>query len=87
MRLERTPLLVAILAVALCGMVTTTLPAQVKGSDPNIIMMDNCSESDPDYNPFGGCPEGAPFPGWRSYPRQRDRRRVLRALGQSTCAG
>ena len=67
MRLERTPLLVAILAVALCGMVTTTLPAQVKGSDPNIIMMDNCSESDPDYDPFGGCPEGAPFPGWRSY--------------------
>ena len=67
MRLERTPQFGVLLAVALCGVVTTTLPAQVRGSDANIIMMDNCSEADPAYQPFGGCPEGAPFPGWRSY--------------------
>jgi plastocyanin len=30
-------------------------------------MMDNCAEDDPAYNDLGGCPEGAPFPGSRSY--------------------
>jgi plastocyanin len=51
--------------VALSGIVTTTLPAQ--GNSPNVVMLDNCSNTDPAYEPFGGCPEGAPFPGWRSY--------------------
>jgi plastocyanin len=61
---------VPLLAVAL-GMtgwaVTTTLQAQARSNDANITMMDNCSDSDPDYAPFGGCPEGAPFPGSNSY--------------------
>ena len=48
-------------------MVTTALTAQVKGNDPNINMMDNCADDDPAYDPFGGCPEGAPFPGAKSY--------------------
>jgi plastocyanin len=39
----------------------------VRSSDANVAMMDNCSESDPAYNAFGGCPEGAPFPGSNSY--------------------
>jgi plastocyanin len=30
-------------------------------------MMDNCSEDDPAYNGFVGCPQGAPFPGSPSY--------------------
>jgi hypothetical protein len=30
-------------------------------------MMDNCADNDPAYAPFGGCPEGAPFPGSKSY--------------------
>jgi plastocyanin len=67
MRLERMPLLVVILAVALSGMMTTTLPAQGQGNSPNVVMLDNCSHTDPGYEQFGGCPEGAPFPGWRSY--------------------
>ena len=67
MRSERTALFVVLLAVAVSGVMTTTLPAQGRGSDPNIVMMDNCSDSDPGYDEFGGCPEGAPFPGWRSY--------------------
>jgi plastocyanin len=61
---------VPVLAVAL-GMggwaVTTTLEAQARSNDANITMMDNCSNSDPAYNGFGGCPEGAPFPGSSSY--------------------
>ena len=61
---------VLLLAVAL-GMsgwaVTTTLQAQARSNDANITMMDNCSDSDPAYAPFGGCPEGAPFPGSNSY--------------------
>jgi plastocyanin len=48
-------------------LLTTALQAQVRSSDVNISMMDNCSQDDPDYDPFGGCPEGAPFPGSNSY--------------------
>jgi plastocyanin len=48
-------------------LITTALEAQVKGQDPNITMMDNCSDQDPAYDAVGGCPEGAPFPGSRSY--------------------
>jgi plastocyanin len=47
--------------------VTTALQAQVRGNDANIAMMDNCEESDAGYAEFGGCPEGAPFPGSKSY--------------------
>jgi plastocyanin len=61
---------VALLALAI-GMggwvVTTSLQAQARSNDAKITMMDNCSENDPAYVPFGGCPEGAPFPGSRSY--------------------
>lgn len=31
--------------------------AQSVGNDPNVLMLDNCSDSDPAYDPFGGCPE------------------------------
>jgi len=47
-------------------LVTTALQAQARGQDARIIMMDNCADNDPAYGPFGGCPEGAPFPGFTS---------------------
>lgn len=53
--------------VASTLMVTTALQAQVRSNDPTITMMDNCSTEDPAYEALGGCPEGAPFPGWQSY--------------------
>ena len=46
---------------------TTVLRAQARSNDANISMMDNCSERDPAWNGFGGCPQGAPFPGFQSY--------------------
>ena len=49
------------------SVVTTTLYAQARSNDVNITMMDSCANNDPAYNDFGGCPEGAPFPGSRSY--------------------
>ena len=61
------PLLGLMLVVGAWTTATTVLRAQARSSDANIIMMDNCSEADPGYAPFGGCPEGAPFPGFRSY--------------------
>ena len=59
----------AIVVVIATGgwMISSAVKAQVRGHDPNIAMMDNCSEDDPAYDPFGGCPEGAPFPGSKSY--------------------
>ena len=56
-------------ALAIGGwvIVTTALTAQVRGNNPSISMMDDCSEDDPAYDDFGGCPEGAPFPGSNSY--------------------
>ena len=66
MRVKWMPL--AVMMLTLCGwMVTTVLNAQVRGADANVNMMDNCSEDDAGYNDFGGCPEGAPFPGSKSY--------------------
>jgi plastocyanin len=66
MRLKFVSLLA--LAIAVGGWkVTTTLQAQARSNDANITMMDNCSDSDPGYDAFGGCPEGAPFPGSNSY--------------------
>ncbi len=57
-----------LLVVTIGGwMVTTALTAQVRSNDANIAMMDNCSDDDPAYDDFGGCPEGAPFPGSNSY--------------------
>ena len=53
--------------VASGWMVTTALQAQVRSNDPTIAMMDNCSTGDPEFEAFGGCPEGAPFPGSKSY--------------------
>lgn len=47
--------------------VTATLQAQARSNDANITMMDDCSDDDPAYDAFGGCPEGAPFPGSNSY--------------------
>jgi len=66
MRVKWMPL--AVMMLTLCGwMVTTVLNAQVRGADANVNMMDNCSEDDAGYNDFGGCPEGAPFPGSKSF--------------------
>jgi plastocyanin len=67
MRLQWTPLLGLILAVGVWVTASAALRAQGRSSDANIIMMDNCSEADPSYAAFGGCPEGAPFPGFQSY--------------------
>jgi len=66
MRLRLMTLAVLILAIG-GWVVTTGLNAQERSHDANIAMMDNCSDSDSAYTPFGGCPEGAPFPGSRSY--------------------
>ena len=66
MRFKWAPLL-ALLAGLGGWLVTTTLHAQPRSTDANITMLDNCSENDPAYNEFGGCPEGAPFPGANSY--------------------
>ena len=58
----------ALLSVLALGAgMAASLAAQVHSNAPTIVMMDNCSEADPDYEPVGGCPEGAPFPGFRSY--------------------
>jgi plastocyanin len=67
MRLKLIALLGLTLVVGVSNTATTVLRAQARSNDANIIMMDNCSEADPGYGPFGGCPEGAPFPGFRSY--------------------
>src|SRR5262245_5091496 len=66
MRLRMMALLA--LVTGLGGWVATTaLQAQANSTDARITMMDSCDENDPAYAPFGGCPEGAPFPGSRSY--------------------
>ena len=57
-----------VVVVAVAGWtVSTALKAQVTSNDANIAMMDNCSDADAAYDAFGGCPEGAPFPGSNSY--------------------
>ena len=66
MRFKWLPL-VALLLGMVGWLVTAGVQAQVRGQDANIIMMDNCSPADPAYGDFGGCPEGAPFPGSNSY--------------------
>ncbi len=61
---------VAVTAVALAIGVLTISPAldaQVRGNDANVAMMDDCSTADAGYHDFGGCPEGAPFPGSNSF--------------------
>ena len=67
MRFKWMPLAVVVMLTVGGWMVATALKAQVQGADPNVSMMDNCSEADAGYNEFGGCPEGAPFPGSNSY--------------------
>ena len=66
MRLKWLPVLAVALGISLWA-VTGTLQAQARSNDASITMMDNCSDSDEAYNEFGGCPEGAPFPGSNSY--------------------
>ena len=67
MTLKSVSLLGVVLVVVAWTTATTVLRAQARSNDANIIMMDNCSDADPGYAPFGGCPEGAPFPGFKSY--------------------
>lgn len=66
MHLKWVPVVAVALGMGLWA-VTTTLEAQARSNDANITIMDNCSDTDPAYNPFGGCPEGGPFPGSNSY--------------------
>ena len=47
--------------------ISTALHAQARSNDANVTMMDDCSTADAGYNAFGGCPEGAPFPGSNSF--------------------
>jgi plastocyanin len=47
--------------------ISTVLHAQARSNDANVTMMDDCSTADAGYNAFGGCPEGAPFPGSNSF--------------------
>ena len=61
------PLLGVMLAVGAWTTAATVLRAQAGSNDANITMMDNCSDADPGDEQFGGCPEGAPFPGFKSY--------------------
>lgn len=49
-------ILLALLA-AVWATVDFAVLAQVHSNDPNVVMMDNCSTTDPDYVPFGGCPQ------------------------------
>lgn len=67
MKLKLIALLGVTLLFGVSNTATTILRAQARGNDANITMMDNCSDADAGYAPFGGCPEGAPFPGFRSY--------------------
>ena len=66
MRTRWVPLVVSLFGLA-GWMVTAAVQAQVRGQDAKVVMMDNCAEADPAYGAFGGCPEGAPFPGSNSY--------------------
>lgn len=66
MRFKSVSLCVLTLAAAAAVAVHAGVGAQVRGDDPNIIMMDDCLPGDPGYNPVGGCPEGAP-PGSQSF--------------------
>ncbi len=60
MVLKALSLTILALALAVGIAVNTGVGAQVRGNDPNIIMMDDCSPADPAYDALGGCPEGAP---------------------------
>jgi plastocyanin len=66
MRFKWMPL-IALLLGASAWLATAALHAQARGQDANITIMDNCAQDDPAYGAFGGCPEGAPFPGSNSY--------------------
>ena len=62
------PVMVLTLVISMGGWaVTASLQAQAPSNDASITMMDSCSDNDPAYDPFGGCPEGEPFPGSNSY--------------------
>jgi plastocyanin len=56
--------------VLLAGLLTigvnSPVQVQAQGNDPNILMLDNCDNTDPAYGGVGGCPQGA-GPGSRAY--------------------
>src|SRR5687768_17348849 len=58
---------VAVLALSAGLMKTVNLEPVLyaQENDPNILLLDNCDNTDPAYNPFGGCPEGGPRPSYR----------------------
>jgi hypothetical protein len=60
-------ILLGALAAAL-WIIDPNLPvrAQAQGNNPNVLMLDNCSDNDPAYDDFGGCPEGT-HPSLRAY--------------------
>ena len=61
---------VAVTAIVLAAgawTISTALYAQVRSNDAKVAMMDDCSTTDAEYTPLGGCPQGAPFPGSNSF--------------------
>lgn len=60
MRFKWLPMVTLAMAAGAWAMVSSGVWAQVRGNDPNIIMMDNCAPDDPAWDAFGGCPEGSP---------------------------
>src|SRR5688572_20171934 len=61
----RIVLFVIMLALVASVWSTVDFAALAQGNDPNVVMLDNCSTSDPGYTPFGGCPEGGPKPWYK----------------------
>jgi len=60
MRFKWLPVMTLVLGAGAWAVVDSGVWAQVRGNDPNIIMMDNCAPDDPAWDAFGGCPEGSP---------------------------
>jgi plastocyanin len=65
MRVAVCSLAVLVLAAGLVLTVGFDGAAKAQGNDPNVVMLDNCSHTDPAYGAFGGCPEGSPLRGYR----------------------
>jgi plastocyanin len=67
MRAASLSLILLALVAGAWSAVNSVVGAQGR-TDPNIIMLDNCSPQDPGFDGFGGCPEGAGAgPGSASY--------------------
>ena len=65
MRIATCSLIMLAIAAGLWITVESRAKAQGPGNDPNVVMFDNCSPSDPAYAGFGGCPEGSALKGYK----------------------